>query len=57
VEDRVAPCVPFIVNPIVLLEGKYKPVLKLPWKFSEGTEEEPTFKVNVPELAVLLVVL
>lgn len=52
------PFVALIANPIVLLEGKYKPVCVLPVKFNEGAATEPAANVaEVNELDVLVVAL
>ena len=58
VGDIVMALTPLAEIPIVLDAGRYKPVLVLPKKFSDGAPTDPGAKVaDVNELDVLLVVL
>ena len=52
------PFEPLIAKPIVLLDGKYKPVCVLPEKFNEGAATDPAANVaELNELDVLVVAL
>ena len=54
----VIPLIPLTANPIWLDAGKYKPVVVLPKKFSDGALTAPGASVaDVNELVVLVVVL
>ena len=58
VDDNVMPLTPLIAKPIWLDAGKYRPVVVLPKKFSDGALTDPGASVaDVNELVVLVVVL